>query len=95
MQVCRTLDDFMAKVLVVFRVMPKSVETDLELLEKRIKESISPERIERIPIAFGIVALNVFKLIPDESGELEKIENKLKSIDLVSEIEVTEVTRTV
>jgi elongation factor 1-beta len=83
----------MAEVLVGLRVMPKSVETNLDLLEKKIKEAISPERIQRNPIAFGIVALNITKIIPDAGGELEKIENKLKAIEDVGEVEVIGVTR--
>ena len=79
--------------MVYFKVMPKSIEVDLDLLEKAIREAITPDKVQRNPIAFGIVAFNVAKLMPDASGELEKVENKLKSIDLVGEVEVTEVMR--
>lgn len=83
----------MAEVLVVLRIMPKSIEVNLDTLEKKIRDSIAPERIERNPIAFGIVAFNVLKLIPDEGKELDAIERKLKEIEEVGEVEVTEVTR--
>jgi elongation factor 1-beta len=83
----------MAEVLVALRVMPKSIEVDLNVLEKKIKDSVAPDRIERNPIAFGIVAFNVMKLIPDEGKELDTIEKKLKEIEEVGEVEVTEVTR--
>jgi len=83
----------MAEVLVSLRVMPKSIEVDLDKLEQKIKESISPERVQRNPIAFGIVAFNVIKIIPDDAKELELLENKLKSIEEVGEVEVTEITR--
>jgi len=79
--------------LVALRVMPKSIEVDLNVLEKKIKDSVAPDRIERNPIAFGIVAFNVMKLIPDEGKELDTIEKKLKEIEEVGEVEVTEVTR--
>jgi elongation factor 1-beta len=83
----------MAEVIVTLKVMPKTVEVDLSKLEERINFLVKPEKISREPIAFGLVALNVTKLIPDAGGELEKIENKLRSIPEVGEIEVTEVTR--
>jgi len=83
----------MAEVLVALRVMPKSIEVDLNVLEKKIKDSVSPDRIERNPIAFGIVAFNIMKLIPDEGKELDTIEKKLKEIEEVGEVEVTEVMR--
>ena len=83
----------MADVIVTFKIMPKDVETDLDKLEEQIKDKINPERTKREPIAFGLVAINVTKLIPDAGGELEAVENKLKSIENVGQIEVTEVTR--
>jgi len=78
---------------VTLRVMPRSVDVDLDKLEQKIKEAISPDRIQRNPIAFGIVAFNVIKIIPDEAKELELLENKLKNIQEVGEVEVTEITR--
>jgi elongation factor 1-beta len=83
----------MAEVLVSLRIMPKSVEVDLDKLEKKVIEAILPDRIQRNPIAFGIVALNVVKIIPDDAKELENLESKLKSIEEVGEVEVTEITR--
>jgi translation elongation factor aEF-1 beta len=83
----------MAEVLVALRVMPKSVDVDLNILEKKIKESVLPDRIEKTPIAFGIVAFNVMKFVPDDAKALEDIESKLKTIDEVGEVEVIEVMR--
>lgn len=83
----------MTEVIVGLKVLPKEVGIDLDKLEDRIKSEINPERIQRQPIAFGLVALLVTKLVPDAEGELEKIENKLKSIEEVGEVEVTGITR--
>jgi elongation factor 1-beta len=84
----------MGEVLVAFKVMPKTIEVDLDALEKNIKNAVSPDQLQRKPIAFGIVAFVVVKIIPDASGELENLENKLKAIEGVGEVEVTEITRT-
>jgi len=83
----------MAKVIVTLKIMPKEASININKLEEKIRELIDPEKISQEPIAFGLIALNVTKLIPDAGGELEKIENKLKSIPDIGEIEVTEVTR--
>ena len=83
----------MGEVIVTFKVMPKAIETNLDELENKIKEEIKPERMEREPIAFGLVALKVTKLVPEASGELEKVENKLRDIEGVGEVEVVEVSR--
>ncbi len=83
----------MGEVIVSFKVMPADININLNELEERIKKEISPQKIEREPIAFGLVALKVTKLVPEESGELEKIENKIKSLEGVGEVEVVEISR--
>ena len=85
----------MPQVLVTLKVMPKEAGIDLDKLEGEIKKLVNPDRIVREPIAFGIVALNVSKLVDDSEGQVETIENKLKSLDDVGEIEVIEITRTI
>ena len=83
----------MGEVIVTFRVMPEGVDVNLDELEKEIKEKVVPQKIERLPIAFGLTALKVVKLVPEESGKLEEVENTLKSLPGVSGVEVLEVTR--
>ena len=83
----------MAEVIVTLKIMPESVEIDLDELEKKIKEKIKPEKIEREPIAFGLVALKLVKIVPDASGEMDKLEKELKEIDGVKEVEVIGITR--
>ena len=84
----------MAEVIVTFKVMPTGVDVDLDVLESKIKELIKSDQIKREPIAFGIVALNVVKIIPDAGGEVDAIEKKLKSLEEVSQVQVTGLTRT-
>lgn len=85
----------MSRVIITFRVMPTGTEIDLNKLEQEIKTKINPQRIEREPIAFGLVALNVTVLIEDKEGLLEATESKLREISDVSEVEVTEITRSI
>ena len=84
----------MAEVIVTFKVMPTGVDVDLDALEVKIKELVKADRIKREPIAFGIVALNVVKIIPDAGGEVDAIEQKLRKLEEVSEVEVTDLTKT-
>jgi len=83
-----------ADVIVTFKVMPTGVDVDLDALEAKIKELVKADQIKREPIAFGIVALNVVKIIPDAGGEVDKIEDQLRKIEGVSEVEVTDLRRT-
>jgi translation elongation factor aEF-1 beta len=83
----------MAEVIVGLKVLPKTVEIDLDKLEEKIKTAIDPEKIEREPIAFGLVAFHVVKFVPDSGGELEKVEKKLRAIEEVGEVEITGISR--
>ena len=84
---------FMAQVIVTFKIMPADGDTNIDQLEKNVKEKLKPERISREPIAFGIVAVIATKLIDEVEGEMDRIENLIKSIDGVGEVEITEVSR--
>lgn len=83
----------MSEVIVTFEIMPTDVEVDLEKLENDIKDSVNPQRIEKIPIAFGLIALKVTMLIDDAEGTLEKTENKLRNVENVRDVKVIEMTR--
>ena len=83
----------MAKVLVCLRVMPEDINIDLQQLKKEILSRLNAN-IQEVPIAFGLVALNVTTIVEDKEGEVEKIEKTLKEIKGVGEIEVLEVART-
>ncbi|MEM5766598.1 MAG: elongation factor 1-beta [Candidatus Aenigmatarchaeota archaeon] len=83
----------MAEVIVGLKVFPKTLDVNLDDLEKKIEEVISPEKIQREPIAFGLVAINVVKLVPDSEGQIDGLERKLKAIEGVGEVEITGITR--
>lgn len=83
----------MAKVIVTFRIMPRDVNVDLEKLEEDIRNTIKPEKLEREPIAFGLTAIRAIKLVDDAAGELENVENRIKMVENVGNVEVVEITR--
>ncbi len=80
-------------VIVTFKIMPEDVETDLDSLENVIKKEIQPQRMERIPIAFGLSAIQIIKLVEEREGEMDRITDKIKKINGVKEVEVTGLTR--
>jgi len=88
----------MARVAVVLKVFPNSVETQPSDLLERIKSKL-PENYEIMgsgeePIAFGLKALKVIISIPEESeGGTESLEQFIKSIEGVEEVEVETVHR--
>jgi elongation factor 1-beta len=80
-------------VIVTFRIMPESVDTDLNLLEKAIKKEINPQRMERTPIAFGLNAIQIIKVVEEKEGEMDRVTDKIKKINGVREVEVIGLTR--
>jgi len=88
-----TLGVFMGSVIVTFKIMPESVETDLDSIEKELKQKINPQRMQKIPIAFGLNSLVIVKLVEEKEGEMDRITEEIKSIQGVRGVEVTNVTR--
>ncbi len=85
----------MSEVIVTFKVMPSDSDVDMDALEARIKESLSPDRMTREPVAFGLFSLSVIKIIEDAEGEMEKAETSLRSLEGVGEVEVASLTKTI
>jgi len=83
----------MGDVIVTFKVMPTGTDVNLDELEQKIKEFVKPTGVNREPIAFGLVALRVTKVIPDAGGELDKVENVMRALEGVGDVEVVELTR--
>ena len=83
----------MGEVLVTYKIMPEGVETDLDSLLSKIKEKINIERVEKEPIAFGLVALKVSVRVEDSGRATEEIEKFLSELTEVGSVEVVEMTR--
>jgi len=88
----------MARVVVLLKVYPSSTELDLNELKDRIGRSL-PHGYELKdysiePIAFGLKALRLLIEMPEETeGGTEALEETIRSIDGVEEVEVETVHR--
>jgi elongation factor 1-beta len=85
--------------IATLRVFPESPEIDLDSLEKAIAGLVPSHMelhaVEREPIAFGLVALNVILLTTDDDkGDVTPVEKRIQELDEVSQVEVTDVRRT-
>ena len=88
----------MAKVLVVAKVYPSDINIDLDELADKIRKKLPEEadiaRSAKEPIAFGLTALKLYILIPEETeGGTEKVEEALRSVEGVEEVEIELVQR--
>ncbi|MET1101856.1 MAG: elongation factor 1-beta [Pyrodictiaceae archaeon] len=88
----------MAKVLVVVKVYPSGIEVDLDSLAKAIGDKL-PEgyeitRYDKEPIAFGLSALRLYILMPEDvEGGTTRLEELIQGIDGVEELEIEAVHR--
>ena len=85
---------------VQFKIMPESIDTDLEKLEEKIKSGIESfdsgvfNEAKEEPIAFGLKALIVTFAL-SEKIEIDEVENFLKEIEGVSSIELIDYRRAI
>jgi len=80
------------------KVMPTDPEVDLDELEAKLKEAL-PEKfglakVEREPIAFGLVALKFYVLAKDEEGyDLDQVTEAFEKVENVESVSVGTVSR--
>ncbi|NYZ78686.1 elongation factor 1-beta [Candidatus Micrarchaeota archaeon] len=80
----------MGTAAVIIKVFPESPEM-LEKVKCSIQNELKPYKLEEEEVAFGMKALKVTILVKDSSGGSD-IEEKLKKIPGVSEVQTEEVT---
>lgn len=88
----------MGKVVAAVKVFPSDPAADLAALKAKIRSclpaDVTAERFDEEPIAFGLVALTAYIVMPEDSGgKMEAVEEALKSMEDVSEIQVVRVGR--
>ncbi len=82
----------MGNVYMKLRVMPEDLNVDLEGVYKEILK-VAPEKVEikdyKIqPIAFGLKALLIVAVMPDEEGICDRLIESVQSVDGVESVEV-------
>lgn len=88
----------MGKVVAVLRVYPSDVGLDLERMKEDIRrvipEGTSIQKYEEEPIAFGLVAIVAYVLIPeDREGLMDEVESRIQRVEGVGNVEVWMVGR--
>lgn len=88
----------MAKVMVSMKIFPTGTDIDLNKLKQKIEKALPADssvyKFSEEPVAFGLNALVAHITLPeDKSGGLEEIENSIRKIDGVSQIQILMVRR--
>ncbi len=87
----------MARVVASIKVYPQDViiSTDMikEGITKALPSDVQVHKFVEEPIAYGLVALIAHIVFPESEGELEKVENAIKTVEDVGQIEIQMVRR--
>jgi elongation factor 1-beta len=89
----------MANVVVTMKVLPNSPEVNIDELGGKVEEVV--KKFGKLykksvqPIAFGINAVVVSFIMPEEAGGTEPVEEEMKKIENTGDVQVTDVTRVV
>jgi elongation factor 1-beta len=84
----------MGRVAVLFRIMPQSVETDLQevakLLPTALPTGVTVRGLQVKDIAYGLKSLLVSVVMDDTGGILDSTEHALAKLPHVESVEVME-----
>lgn len=83
----------MASVMVSVKIFPSDIVSDMRDLQDKITKTLEGKasiyKFEEEPVAFGLVALIAhIKMPEDVEGLMDEVEERLKSLEGISEVQV-------
>lgn len=91
----------MANAIVTLKIMPESVEIDLDALETKAKKDIAEfagqgdTKTEVEPIAFGLKAIKITFVMDEKLGSPDVVAEKIEAYDEVASSEIIDVRRAI
>ncbi|MBC8157515.1 elongation factor 1-beta [Armatimonadetes bacterium] len=87
----------MSKLVARIKMLPSESDADIDSIPKILKETL-PEGFKLLahkkePIAFGLYSLLADFTLDDSEGQMELLEETIRKVEAVGEIEVINVSR--
>ncbi|MDS0256308.1 elongation factor 1-beta [Thermoplasmatales archaeon AK] len=86
----------MGDVMVALRILPSEPSMDMEELKNTVLASIrgncEVNRTEVQEIGYGLKALRLEIIVPDEAGKIDEVEHILSGIEEISQVDTEDVT---
>jgi len=87
----------MARLLLKAKILPTGTEVDLDDIAKKIGSALKDEikllKYTKEPLAFGLYFINGEFSLDDKEGQMDSLENAIRSIDGVGEFQVLGMSR--